>query len=118
MAAPYGNVDAIWSGVLGVETVTYYPFDQTTDGPSNTGTGVSAYFRDRRKEEVPGPDGGLIFAETCTCNLKRSQLDDAGVTVTKRGQVWRANGEKWAVEGEVFLPATGARVRVKLVRVA
>ena len=108
---------AIFSSWPGSETANYLPYLPATDSLGSP-VATMIFMRDRTKKEVPGPDGGLIFVETATFNIQRSPLDVANTVVTKRGVIQRANGEKWVVEGDNRVTATGLRYKAECRRLS
>lgn len=108
---PFAGLDVIWGAVPGVRTVSFYGYNPATDQQSVFSASVQGYQRGRSRREVPAGDGGRAFEEVCVWHLRRSQLKSFGLTVVRRSEVVDANGEVWAVLGEIVLPATGVRVR-------
>lgn len=88
------DFDADWRVFDGGRDVRYHPFDVATEttspGPRCTGLRLQ-----QTKEEIPTPDGGLLYVTKRTWHLRAGEL--GGVPVTLRGQIVEADGTAWVV---------------------
>jgi post-segregation antitoxin (ccd killing protein) len=102
--------DAGW-----LENVTYYPFSPASDEVSSTGAATVAVVDTAVKRERPGPDEALTYVEARDMVLRASDLGDT--TVTIRGVIERAGGDRWQVE-DAELRSDDNDYRVSTVRIA